>query len=269
LDYKKDNIPVILGGGLKDKFKVGDKMNWEARTSMSDDSKIMVTFEVVGFYKENEMIWFNTFDTLAGSAIFANSSIIYPRVKGLQDISYGNVLGDGGIYFELTPEMDIKEAHSAILEAIKPIGDKYGYEFNVVKSTSLQKDLELLGLNLDRDSGITKILAVVFTIISVLGITSTMLGELKRRKKEFGVRLSQGATINKICIELLIEIFLICLISSLFSLALVWWMNSAVTLSSRIILINLMYITILTCVISIIPLIFMRKMDIIELVRGK
>ncbi|MGL5151176.1 MAG: hypothetical protein ACRC7N_11460, partial [Clostridium sp.] len=46
LDYKKDNIPVILGGGLKDKFKVGDKMNWEARTSMSDDSKIMVTFEV-------------------------------------------------------------------------------------------------------------------------------------------------------------------------------------------------------------------------------
>ncbi|MGL5066233.1 MAG: FtsX-like permease family protein [Sarcina sp.] len=253
-DYKKDNIPILLGSDFKDIYKIGDKIkasNW-ATIDYSDN----IMFEVVGIM-ENYAIpaTRNYGDAFASSVLLGNAFTVIPTVDNFLSLSHGAAIGDSGVILEINDNTSISYIKNYLNEEF----NKLGFKVDIA-------DLGMLSnaaLNLTRDYKSSLFLGVVLCLLSMLGTMCILLGIIKQRQREFAIKLINGATINNIIDEFKKEVRAICILASIISISI----SIGKIPSLLIISINIGLILLIAMLISILPIRHLKKLKLIELLK--
>lgn len=254
-----DLIPILIGIGYKDKVKVGDIGTADLYTYSNE--LIKAKFKVVGIMERNSIPSIVTKSNYMESIVYSDYSIVIPSTNSLLFLSNSVALGDQGAYIETNN-----------IDAFENILNSDLEETNMTsRIQSLKEDYEGIMEELKRKVIKSVTLGITLTFLSIIGITSVLLGELNKRKKEFGIRLASGAKLFDICKEITFEIMFMMIFSSILSMILMKIGTSDQNnfISPYLILINIAIVAILTLIISLIPVLKIKKMNIIELVRGK
>ncbi|WP_297518990.1 hypothetical protein [uncultured Clostridium sp.] len=253
-DYKKDNIPILLGSDFKDIYKIGDKIPAENWATIDEFDNIM--FEVVGIMEDYAIPATRNYgDAFASSVLLGNAFTVIPTVDNFLSLSHGAAIGDSGVILELNDNTSISY-----------IKDYLNEKFNKLDFKVDISDLGMLNntaLNLTRDYKSSLILGVVLCLLSMMGTTCILLGIIKQRQREFAIKLTNGATINNIIDEFKKEIRAICILASIISISI----SIGKVPSLLIISINIGLILLITMIISILPIKHLKKLKLIELLK--
>jgi ABC-type antimicrobial peptide transport system permease subunit len=271
LDYKHEEIPILVGLDYKGKINIGDTFKQNAYTY--DNSKLAgeiksvnLTFKVVGIMDKHAIPSLLAKSNFIENVIYSDSLVVIPTIKGVTDFSTGLSINDLGVFVELKDNSDITLVENKLNSKLEGTG-------LYVSSYALEKDYQGIKSNLQNDTNNSLVLGIILTIISVIGIVSIVVGNLYKRKKEFGVRICVGATIPQLCKEVFIEIGLICMASLLLSYSFSFIKSDIKTITSTFsiiqLLINVLIIVFLTIIISIEPILIIRKMEPVELLKSK
>ncbi|MGL4109843.1 ABC transporter permease [Clostridium sp. LP20] len=260
IDYKKENIPLILGKDYKEHYKIGDTIS----QNISDTEKI--TFKIIGFYEDNAIPSILSKTEFIENITFSNALSIFPTVKNLDFFNETVAINDVGCFVEANNDMSI----DYVKEQFKK---DYGNSNFIIRDIPLKDDYIPAKEVLYKDVINSVVLGLILTILSVIGVISVLLGEIKERRKEFGIRIACGATINDLCKELFFEVLYIMGACSLLSIVSLWLKQSlfitAKIINLNIVLYNVGLVLILTLFIGIIPIIKLRKIIVADLMRGE
>ncbi|MGL5087301.1 MAG: ABC transporter permease [Clostridium sp.] len=280
VDYRKDPIPIIIGQDFDEKMEIGDIV--EFSTPMSDylisDGKdvskekwvnkdgamsyrdITVKFKVIGFYDNNAIPIMFTKNSFIEKVKFSNSYTIVPCIKDLTLFNEGTVIKDFGVYIEVNSKEDLDYVKHEIEPKLKE------QNLSIINEVNFKDEYDKFYETMARDVLKSTLLGGVLMFLSIIGITCVLLGELNDRKKEFGIRIACGATTKILCKEMFIEIVIMIGISSIVSLL---YRAMTKTLSLNIALSNIAIMGLVVMIISIVPILRIRKMNPIDLVRGE
>ena len=254
LDYKKDNIPILIGKDLKESFDIGDIIKTRNYATINDLGE--VSLEVVGIM-DNHAIPSTKFygDAFASSMFFGNGFTVIPTVDNFISLSYGAAIGDAGAILELAEGVKVDTIKKILNENFNKL------EFKV-EISSLGK-LNNMILSLHKDHKASLVLGAFLWILAIIGTTCLLLGIIKKRKKEFAIKLTVGASIEDIISEFRKEVLYINIISS--CLAIVISIGSMPSIP--ILLMNILGVTMMTFAITYLPIKYLKCMDLIEIFR--
>lgn len=272
--YKAGNIPVLIGGGFKEIYKIGDiikKSELIKESSDEDDERVVeINLEVVGTVKDETVLTTNwNHDKFMESADLSESTIIVPITKDITRFSLNWVIYDSssqlsGPILKLNNNVDRKVLENRLSELLSEIkGDDIDLTFKLVPMSSNDEVMK----SLYSDSTKTIIIGITIIILSIMGLIIIILGEVNKRKREFGIKLAVGATIKDISKELIKEIFTLTCCSTIISFCFMYLVIGAINLKLSFLLANLFLIIGLTILISIIPILEIKKLKVIELIR--
>jgi putative ABC transport system permease protein len=255
--YSEKNVPALISNDLKSKFKIGDILN--------------NMYRVVGVLKPKVEIPLNSeFETLTTKE---NKFIICPLIE---TSAFKNMY-----YYDLDVQDCIVELknindYKSFKDAVDKKADELGLPFRITepKSSMNQRIKDELLVELP-DLCVT----VVMILLSVVGNIAVYLSIILRKKREFGIRLALGASIENLCKSIVTEVALL-IITSLMIAACIHYilyriinLNSAnhvfilpstgITTISIIALITVIMIFI----ISIIPILKVKELQPSELIR--
>lgn len=269
IDYKKETVPILLGQDYKGRVSIGDTFSEkkvieydEEGNSIKDDVK----FEVVGFLETDSTFTFLSKRTFFQEVTFSNSIVIIPEVESVVFYSSAISSHDVGLFVqgnENSKKADIEDYANKIIKSVDP-DNLYSYKAQV---TYLKEDIEKVDTNLQNDINVKILLGTVLTILSLVGITTTILGNIKNRRKEFGTRLSAGATIKRLCQELVYEVLIMTTMAIVISNIYLKSTMEVYKLSLTLLLSDIGIILIFTLIISILPVLVLRKYNVIDLLR--
>lgn len=274
VDYKKDSIPVILGANYKGKIKVGDIIEMQELgvdgELLNKNSKgrevVKLKTKVIGFLDKDAIPIMFTKDAFIQNIEFSDNYSIIPAIKDLYILNEKMVISDLGVFVEA-------ESPNKIEELKRELDGKLVKEGLEIKVTELTGEAGKIEEVLIRDVSNSAILGGVLLVLSIIGITCVLLGELKERKREFGLRIACGAEIKTLCKELIGEISLMVISASVISIILMliseYLLNTIIKVSITVIISNIVIVTLLTIIVSISPIMRLKKMNPVDLVRGK
>jgi putative ABC transport system permease protein len=265
------HMPVLVSYNLRRKYKVG---------SIVEDK-----YEVVGVLKRNAVMpyAFNNFKAF-GTIDF--NYIVTPKlptvfgefpehfteekIKELKEITDFNERF-ATIYIELKDESLIEGFAEAIAQKSNEIGMPILIEsLNKTSKERIREDLPRI-LPTIFVAGITIVLAII-------GQIAVNLSLLLRKKREFGIRLACGASLASICKVLTIEILMLILAAVVTGYAMVLAIEKyrhphlhmsevARFISPTAHTITVITASIIFIVVSIVPILRIRKMEPTELIR--
>ncbi|MDD7795914.1 ABC transporter permease [Clostridium sp. 'White wine YQ'] len=271
VDYTHEEIPILIGLDYKDKVHIGDTFHnsayiYDASSFNGGIKQVNVTFKVVGIMDKHSIPSLLAKSNFIENVVYSDSLVVIPTVKGVDDFSTGLSINDLGIFVEMYDNSKVSLVEDTINNNLKNTG-------LYVSSYSLKKDYEGIKSNLQSDLKNSLFLGITVTLISVIGIISIIIGELHRRKKEFGIRICLGATVSNLCKEVFMEIGLISISSMILSYVFLYIKTDIKTIISTFniiqLLVNILIICILTIIISIEPILIIRKMEPVELLKSK
>ena len=271
LNYNNEEIPILIGLDYKGKVNIGDTFNHVAYTYDSSNfiggvKEINITFKVVGIMQKHAIPSLLAKSNFIENVVYSDSLVVIPTVKGISDFSTGLSINDLGVFIELYDNSKISFVEDTLNNNLKNTG-------LYVSSYYLKKDYDAIKSNLQQDVVSSLILGITVTLISVIGITSIIIGELYRRRKEFGIRICLGATISNLCKEIFVEIGLICISSMILSYVFLYIQTDIKTIINKFNIIqlelNLLIIFLLTIIISIEPILIIRNMEPVKLLKNK
>lgn len=272
-------LPIILGHDYKDIFKVGDIIEY---VMINDIYKA----KVVGILKEDETIpiKFDNNNVEANGNVDSNNY----NLNGIMLIPYGentimNKLNVSNVFWYnfvlLDSSLEDKRKDSILNEIEDKIENTIDSKFNR-KSYDKEITLELDKYKeLKANYSLTAIVAIVFSAITMI---VSMLNSIKKRKREFGIYISCGATMKDIIGIIffqMIAMVVIAIISTIIILKiyfLYFEINSFYlvfdsvefrTINYKIIGLMLLFGVFYSSITSIIPLRKLSKLDIHELLR--
>ncbi|MGL4914031.1 MAG: hypothetical protein ACRC3Y_16540 [Romboutsia sp.] len=194
--YKEGKIPVILGNMYKEKYKVGDTIK------SLDDEKKEVELEVVGILNEKNYLYedglFTVENNLENAILYPfNEKIIGNFPKEMEKslftyIELNNYIGNSYIKDE---GLNIKEINKELLE------------FNIkYQFMDLEKGIEEY-----RSSQMESIKPIIYMtgvviLFSVISVIVVIMNSFIKDRKEFGINILIGATMNDIKNRILLEI---------------------------------------------------------------
>ncbi len=122
-------------------------------------------------------------------------------------------------------------------------------------------------------------ISIFFMIAALSGTTAVILSSIIQRKREFGIRLATGASINSLKIIIVGEIMLITIISAIVAFA-ISYLNNYTSISlykeivfdlfkDEVLLFILASIIIMTFASSILPIIKINRLQPRELIGGR
>lgn len=262
-DYKTETIPIVIGEDYRGKVSLGEKFTQEYNF-MYIGQEANVTYEVVGFYKSGNLASIWSSNKFIDSLTYSDSLQIRPIIHGTPINELWTMI-DYGFFLDITSGSNKQKVESEISKILE------GTNF-YLKLIPLNEDYEN-AVNVLREDWINSlVLGGMMVFLSILGTIVTMIGEVNKRNREFGVKIGCGATKKKLIKEMFLEIFLlvsmsviiaysITFIKSLFIEGTVLWMN--------IVIINFILTIVLTCIISIIPIIKLSKLSVIEMIKER
>ncbi|MGL5577344.1 MAG: hypothetical protein ACRDCW_17540 [Sarcina sp.] len=255
-DYKKDYIPILLGSDFKGIYKIGDKINVENYATMNDIDN--ATLEVVGIMEDYAIpATTNYGDAFASSVLLGNAFTVIPTVDNFISFSHGAAIGDSGVILELNDNTSINYIKNYLNKEF----NKLGFKVDI-------SDLGMLNnvaLNLTRDYKSSLFLGIVLCLLSIMGTTCILLGVIKQRRREFAIKLTNGASINHIIDEFKKEIRAICILASIISIGI----SIGKLPSVEIIAINIGLVILSTLIISIMPVRYLKNLKLVELLKEK
>lgn len=255
-DYKNDVIPILLGSDFKRLFKIGDKIETTNYSTTNDIDNI--TFEVVGIMEEYAIPATTAYgNAFASSVLLGNAFTVIPTVDNFISLSYGAAIGDCGVILEINDNTSIKYIKNYLNENF----NKLGFKVEISDMGMLNN----VTLNLTRDYKSSLFLGIILCILSIIGTICILLGVIKERKKEFAIKLINGATINNIIEEFVKELLTICTLASIISIIL----SIGKIPSIPILLLNLVCITLIVITISILPIHYLKTLKLIELLKER
>lgn len=295
-DYKKENIPIMIGSDYKDNIKIGDTFNETKYYDEYDQIEDKITFEVVGYIKDNSLVSFVNKTNLFDAVKFSNSLMVTPNVKKCDwYFNIGIALNDVGMFIELKDGSDFKSVEAEIQSIIsefeeveveaKPIVNNFevpegeaqpiiqdvnleNQEKISFKYFNLKEDMGVITLNLKNNVNNTLLMGIALTLLSVIGIITAMLGEIRRRKKEFGIRLASGASIKILCKEMILEVMVMISIAVVFANLFLYLTDYSYFLKLSLVFKNIVFIFILTMIVSVIPVLNLKKNNVVDLIKG-
>lgn len=269
-DGTKDTIPIIIGEDYKESMSVGDKILEEITVKYNEAGEAVrknVQFEVIGIYKKDSLFSIVSKKDLFNSVTFSNALIIVPIVQNLEYFSKYVAINDVGVFIECREDWgknDLEKEANEIIDRIDP-NNKYNIKCEI---TSLKDNLTNINASFLNDIKLSLFLGVVLIMLSLIGITTTVLGELKNRNEEFGIRLTLGARVKDICKQIILEVFIMMSASVIISSIYLKFINVSYEFTLKQIIINFALICIFTLVVSIIPVIRIKDYQVIELLKG-
>lgn len=263
-DYKKENIPILLGNEFEKTQKLGDtfkiKYISEAVRIGDFDTKIkedFLTFEVVGFLERNAIPISNgPIELFAQTLLYSDGIKVIPSVENFIGYDAMGESANAAIFLERGIGVKEDELVKILNEKLK----KYNLYANLFSLSGTTAVIE----SYERDVKSSLALGFLLLIISIIGTSCIMLGQLNKRKKEFGIKIAMGATLNEIAKELFLEVLVMVIIASIISLIL----NIKIGVGLTLIGINLVFVAIISILIAIIPVKEIKKMNVVELVKG-
>ena len=261
LDYRKDIIPIVVGNDYKDIVNVGDVLLQEWQSYEGDTVKIK--YKVIGFLETNSIVSFLARNELFNAITYTNSIVIQPAID---TFPVSMAMQDIGIFLETGYGNDITKVQEEINDVIRKYDpdNKYGFYLHTV---SLREDMGAIKASLVNDINIAILLGGVLILLAIIGITTAILGELKQRRKEFGIRMACGASIKDISKEIIIKVLILSFISAILGFLYVGYTVGEYTLGLGITLLNISLVAFFTIAISVVPVISLKKYDVVKLLR--
>ncbi|MGL6184388.1 MAG: FtsX-like permease family protein [Clostridium chrysemydis] len=263
LNWNEVEIPILIGNAYVDKLNVGDIVTSNLRYKFNEakNSMIKVKFKVVGIMEHNSIPTILAKSDFLENVVYSDYTVVIPSINDFFMLSPGVALGDQGVYIESN---NIEEFERAISSEL----DSENMKINLY---SLKSDYDGIMKELSKNIINSVLLGFTLLLLSLIGITVILLGELQRRKREFGIRLGCGATLSDLCKEIIFEVMYMMIFSSILSVVLMCLRNIGKNnfMSYQLVLVNIILITIFTFIISIIPVLKIKKMNVVELIRGK
>lgn len=263
-DYKKENIPILLGNEFEKTQKLGDtfkiKYFSEAVRAGDFDAKLkedFLTFEVVGFLERNAIAISNgPIELFAQTLLYSDGIKVIPSVENFIGYDAMGESANAAIFLERGIGVKEDELVKILNEKLK----KYNLYANLFSLSATTTVIE----SYERDVKSSLALGFLLLVISIIGTSCIMLGQLNKRKKEFGIKIAMGATLNEIAKEIFLEVLVMVIIASIISLIL----NIKIGVGLTLIGINLVFVAIISILIAIIPVKEIKKMNVVELVKG-
>lgn len=268
-DYKKETIPILIGNQLEKIYKVGDKIKREG-SSLNDRGDVVnkeeFFFEVVGILEKDSIpISSFIYDNFLETMDLPNSLILIPENNQIEGYSLNVGEDSFGPIIKLNGNISEEKLLLKIKESLLKIDSKLGNLKIRLEPVAGQDEIIKF---LYKDTNKIISIGVIIMVLSILGLTTVILGEINKRKREIGIRLAAGATINDIGKELIIEIFLLTLGSTTLSFWFMYLIIGIINLKASFIIGNLILIIIITFAIALIPLLEIRKLKVIELINN-
>ena len=265
-DYKTENIPIMLGSDYEKYCTVGQTFDVQYidlvnGSGIRDDLK----FEVVGFVEDYSLITFLEKDEdIFNDIRYSNSIVVIPNIPNLFNYSEALSLNDVGVFIELNNNEDISQVEENLKNIIKKVDPENEYKFTY-SIVDLRNKIKNQNDFLKNDINVTLYLGITLAILSIIGITTTILGNLKQRKKEFGIKIASGATISVLCKELVYQTLIIVLSSAIIANICLYCKIEDYSINTTMLLINIGFIAVFTLIISIVPILTLKKYDPIQL----
>lgn len=265
-DYKTENIPIMLGSDYEKDCKVGQTFDVKYKDYLDDGKeKNDFKFEVVGFIEDYSLVTFlDKEDEIFNNIRYSNSIVVIPNIDGIFKYSKAVSLADVGVFIELNNNEDISQFEENLKDIIKKVDPENNYKFTY-SIVDLRNKIKNQNDFLKNDINVTLYLGITLAILSIIGITTTILGNLKQRKKEFGIKIASGATISVLCKELVYQTLIIVLSSAIIANICLYCKIEDYSINTTILLINIAFIAVFTLIISIVPILTLKKYDPIQL----
>ncbi|MDU0937443.1 MAG: ABC transporter permease [Dermabacter sp.] len=268
-EYKE--IPIVLGSDYEKNIKVGQRfkkivLTTDTSSMILKTKEIEVEFVVIGIMEKNSIGSLLTKNNFIENYVYSDSLVLIPTVSGIDDLSFGVSMNDMGIFVEINNVYDLDKVQSLLNNEIKGTG------LNIT-AYPLFNEYTLIKNNFFKDYQNYLILGIILLTISVVGVICVTLGEVNKRKCEFGIKLAVGSTLNRICYEVFVEMMILSS-SSLIIAYILLYFTSNNNLFNRLtsinqMIFNLTFIIILTVILSMLPIISIKKMEIVDMIRSK
>ena len=271
-ELEEDILPVVLGYNYKKIFKVGDTIEY---VFVNDIRKA----KVVGILKEDETIPTDYTNIYMGRSVNAknydlNGIMLIPYGENIPmnrlDISnvfwYNFVILDSKL--EDTKKDDIlNEIEEKIEDTIEIKYNRKSYDKEITAELDKYKELK-------ESYSLTAVVAIVFSAITMI---VSMLNSIKKRKREFGIYISSGATMKDIVGIIFFQMIAMVIIALIMTIVLlktyfVFFEVDSISLGHdrinfSIIFKILIFGVIYSSIASIIPLRKLSKLEIHDLLR--
>jgi len=243
-------IPIIVSEDLKE--------------GMPINSVITGKFKVIGILKDNNNLFYDNTGSLYTGVTQKEKTIIVPMnydIPSNQNAMFYGIAENTMI--TLKNEGQAEEYIAKIKKDMENITPN-AFEVNKVsdkKAEFIESEKTPIAISLS--------FSLILIIFSFFGIMSIILTSLIRRKKEFGIKLALGWNFKNICYQVIIEIFLLGISSYSIAviLSLILMQGGAYELNLATYLPTLIVVLILMLVYSIVPIIKIRKMNIVDLIK--
>lgn len=261
-DYEKENIPIWLGPEYIDKVNIGYIFKQENVQSETKSTRIIkpLTFEVVGFLDYNQIPTIHGRENFIEKFTYSNRAILIPTIPNFIAFNENFALTDFGLFVELTDNIYLPKYQNKF----EDISIKYGFSPSI---TNLKDSIDVTIGNLDRELFQSIFLGFALTFLSIIGIIAIFLGNISNRSSEFGIKLSQGASINILIKELLFEILFTVFFSILISFGILFFKGIPNLFSLNIIVKNFFFLLIITIIILIPVTLTLKRLKIVDLIR--
>jgi putative ABC transport system permease protein len=252
-DFSKNNgelIPIIISEDLKNIMPI--------------NSVIIGKLKVVGILKNNNNLFYDNTGSIYTGVTQKERTIIVP-------INYNNKSNREAITYGILNNTMITLKNSSLSEEyINKIKTNISNISPIAFDIYKVKDKKAEYINSIKTPIVMSIsFAAILIIFSFFGIMSIILTSLIRRKKEFGIKLAIGWTFKDICSQVIIEIFLLGIVSYFIAviLSLVSMQGGLYDLDLATYLPTLIIVVVLDIMYSIMPIAKIRKMKIVELIK--
>ena len=290
--FQNNEIPIIVGYDLKDYVKLGQTLNiklnknqqvinYKIITNMEDINQVSetdyFTYKVVGIADRNMMVELG--DDIPYSVSFASDRIYMPHklyhfkvtedgiIKAEADVNE-NEKNLQNVILECSSEEDTKILMNTLNEELKKEG-VIGKFKSVEENNSFKEAFNECFKNIG-------MLGVIVFVFSIIGTMVVNIFTIRLKYKEYGIRLSQGATHKDIALSIIIKNSLLVSISALVGFSITYFITLiiddamtktlfSINFSSCIWLVSLLVIIII--ITSILPIISLYKNSVVKLIR--
>lgn len=287
-DFDRDTVkseePIIVGSGYSGYLKVGDILTEKVSNPIFKDSEgkplsLATHFKVVGIAEKDNLINFYVnklttvnLDNYAIYKPFSKVKVISMDSNKIARISEADesltAINGFQYYIEISNENEI----DSMKEKINSIFNKYGYHFIIKKQSeeSFQLMQQFKSQLIEQGT-----FSIIITIFSLMGVIGTTVFSIKKRHKEFGIKISQGGTISNIAIEILGEVLLMnsialacSAVASYYTFKINHYVFDVIQLIPTSLKFAFVIFFISTLFTVSIPLLKMRKLSPVDLMRG-
>ncbi|AKS39713.1 macrolide ABC transporter permease [Anoxybacillus gonensis] len=209
----KDVIPILIGYGYHNVFHIGDR--FQALAGLGENA-FFVTYEVVGILDQGEK-WLSSNDYLIDYANELDCFFIAPYFPEERDGRPMDVaVRLNNLFLQISNKKDLSRVEKKIEQKGRALGI-----YPTLKTIS--DEIKEYENNTKQSARFTFMIGLFFIIVTLIGVISVTTSSIQARKYDIGVMMVTGASKRDIGRIVVMELFLLVMISAMIGVALSYW----------------------------------------------